>query len=128
MLGERGEGFIAGNHLIEAYGAGGFRFAGMSHKGSIVVSASGVHAWTATTPADIVPGTLGAVLDAPRGSIELLLIGTGSTLVPMPDSLRQRLKKAGIGCEPMATGAAARTYNVLVGERRRVAAALLAVA
>ena len=128
MLGEQGEGFLAGNHLLEGYGAGGFRFAGMSHRGSIIISADGVHAWTAVAMADIVPGTLGAVLDAPKGSIELLLIGTGTTLVPVPDALRQRLKKAGIGCEPMATGAAARTYNVLVGERRRVAAALLAVA
>ena len=127
MLGEQGEGFLAGNHVIDAYGAGGFRFAGMSHKGSIIISAAGVHAWTATSPGDIAPVTLGVLLDAPKGSIDLLLIGTGPTLVPMPDTLRQRLKKIGIGIEPMATAAAARTYNILVGERRRVAAALLAV-
>ena len=128
MLGERGEGFLAGNHVVDAYGEGGFRFAGMSHKGSIIITALGVHAWAAVVPADITGGLLGPVLDAPRGTIELLLIGTGPTLVPVTALVRERLKKAGIGCEVMATGAAARTYNILVGERRRVAAALLAVA
>ena len=120
-------GFVPGNHPVEAYGQGGFRFAGMSHKGSIIIMASGVHAWPAATPGDIVAGSLGPVFDAPAGSIELLLFGTGETLVPVPDPLRQRLKKIGIRCDPMGTGAAARTYNVLVGEGRRVAAALLAV-
>lgn len=127
MLGEKGEGFLAGNHSIDAYGNGGFRFADMSHRGSIIVMAAGVHAWAAEHPADITAGTLGPVFDAPAGSIELLLIGTGPSLVPVPPALRERLKKAGIRCEPMATGAAARTYNILAGERRLVAAALLAV-
>jgi uncharacterized protein len=128
MLGETSDGFIAGTFPIDAYGSGGFRFAGMSHKGSIIVSEAGVHAWAAAVPADITPGTLGPVLDAPKGSIELLLIGTGPELVPVPQALRDRLRKAGIRVDAMATGAAARTYNVLIAERRRVAAALLAVA
>ena len=128
MPGETSDGFIAGTFPIDAYGSGGFRFAGMSHKGSIIVSEAGVHAWAAAVPADITPGTLGPVLDAPKGSIELLLIGTGPDLVPVPQALRDRLKKAGIRVDAMATGAAARTYNVLIAERRRVAAALLAVA
>ena len=125
---EAGEGFVAGRHSIDAYGNGGFRFAGMGHKGSVIVTGTGVHAWAATTPGDIVPGTLGPVFDAPKGSIELLLVGTGPDLVPLSEALRARLKQAGIRAEPMATGAAARTYNVLAGEGRLVAAALLAVA
>ena len=128
MLGERGEGFAAGAHLIDAYGAGGFRFSGMSHRGSIIVSAAGIHAWAATGLDDIKPGTLGPIFDAPPGSIELLLLGTGEELHRVPDLLRERLGKVGIRCDPMATGAAARTYNILIAERRRVAAALLAVA
>lgn len=127
MRGDNGEGFVAGNHLIEAYGNSGFRFAGMSHKGSIIVSATGIYAWAASTPGEITPGTLGPVLDAPAGSIELLLFGTGIQLVPVPETLRSRLKKVGIRCDPMTTGAAAHTYNVLIAERRLVAAALLAV-
>lgn len=127
MLGERSEGYAAGRHQIEGYGAGGFRFAGLSHKGSIIVTADGVHAWAATEIADIVPGALGPVLDMAPGRIELLLIGTGERLHPLPEPVRARLKRAGIRCDPMATGAAARTYNILVSERRLVAAALLAV-
>ena len=127
MAAEYREGFVAGNFQIDAYGNGGFRFAGMSHKGSIIVSAAGVQAWPALVPADIVPGALGPILDAPKGSIELLLVGTGPELVPLSEPLRTRLKKAGIRVDPMATGAAARTYNVLIAERRVVAAALLAV-
>ncbi|WP_131117508.1 Mth938-like domain-containing protein [Lichenihabitans psoromatis] len=128
MAGELHDGFVPGNHLIEAYGNGGFRFASMSHKGSIIVMSSGIYAWTADSPADILPGTLGPLFDAPKGSIELLLVGTGTDLVPLPDALRQRLKQAGIRSDPMSTGAAARTYNILIGEGRLVAAALLAVA
>ncbi len=128
MLGERGEGFVPGSHLIDGYGAGGFRFAGLSHKGSIIVTAFGVHAWAVDTFEGIAPGTLGPILDAPAGAIELLLLGTGTELRRVPDLVATRLKRAGIRCDPMATGAAARTYNILVSERRLVAAALLAVA
>lgn len=127
MLGESGEGFAAGAHLIDAYGAGGFRFAGMSHKGSILVTATGIHAWAAATVEEITPGTLGPILGAPPGSIEFLLIGTGEQMRPISPLVRTRLKSVGIRCDPMATGAAARTYNILVAERRLVAAALLAV-
>ncbi len=127
MDGERLEGFVPGNHVVEAYGNGGFRFAGMSHKGSVIVLATGVFAWQATAPSEITAETLGPVLDAEAGSIELLLVGTGTDLVPLSAALRERLKAAGIRFDPMATGAAARTYNVLIAEGRRVAVALLAV-
>lgn len=60
-------------------------------------------------------------------SVELLLIGCGAEFGPEPAGLRAALKEAGIGLEWMDTGAACRTYNVLVGEERRVAAALIAV-
>lgn len=127
MLGERGEGFLAGTHSIDAYGNYGFRFGGMSHKGSIIIWEAGVYAWSPNTFDEIVPGTLGPLFDAPAGTVELLLLGMGETLRPVPDLVRQRLKSIGIRCDPMATSAAARTYNVLIAERRRVAAALLAV-
>lgn len=127
MLGESGEGFAAGSHLIDAYGSGGFRFAGLSHKGSIIVTAAGIHAWAAATAEEITPGTLGPILDAPAGSIEFLLIGTGEQMRPIPTLVRTRLKSVGIRCDPMATGAAARTFNILIAERRLVAAALLAI-
>ena len=74
------------------------------------------------------PNRSAPVFALPPGQLELLLVGTGLELVPVSDALRHRLKAAGIVAEPMATGAAARTYNILLGENRRVGAALLAVA
>ena len=120
-------GFVAGLHTIDGYGAGGFSFAGMSHRGSILVLPDGVHSWSATAPSEITEASLARLFATGRGAVELLLVGTGHDLVPISPSLRARLKAAGIVAEPMATGAAARTYNILLGERRRAAAALIAV-
>ena len=121
-------GFVPGPHGIDAYGSGGFKFAGMSHRGSILALPTGVHAFAATTFAEITAETLAPLLALPRGQVELLLVGTGTDLAPLPETLRTRLREAGIRSDPMATGAAARTYNVLLSEGRRVAAALVAVA
>jgi uncharacterized protein len=123
----RYQGFLPGPHTIEGYGNGGFRFGGMSHRGSILALPSGIYAWDAVTARDITIESLGPVFDEPPGVIEHLLIGTGLDIVPLSASLRQRLREAGIRAEPMPTGAAARTYPILLGENRRVAAALLAV-
>ena len=120
-------GFLPGVHPIEGYGTGGFRFASMSHRGSILALPSGIYAWSAAVPSDIRAASLEAVFQEAPGSIEHLLIGTGLELVPFGPALRQLLLQAGIRPEPMPTGAAARTYSILLGERRRVAAALLAV-
>jgi uncharacterized protein len=128
MPAPRTEGFVPGAHPIESYGAGGFRFAGMSHRGSILALPSGIYAWAAIAPPDIDAAALAAVFAEPAGSIELLILGTGPTFVFPAAALRDRLAAAGISVDPMATGAAIRTYNILVGEGRRVAAALLAVA
>lgn len=122
------DGFVPGAHDIEAFGAGGFRFAGMSHRGSILVLPSGIYAWTPTTPAEIDFASLARVLDEPAGSVELLLIGTGAELLPIRPVVRVQLKQEGIGSDPMATTHAISTYNILFAEKRRVAAALLAVA
>jgi uncharacterized protein len=120
-------GFLPGAHRIEGYGTGGFRFATMSHRGSILALPSGIYAWSAEAPSDFSAASLEPVFQEAPGSIEHLLIGTGLELVPLGLSLRQLLLQAGIRPEPMPTGAAARTYSILLGERRRVAAALLAV-
>jgi len=120
-------GFLPGRHPIDAYGEGGFKFAGMSHRGSLLALPSGLYAWDATSPADIDEASLVRVLAEAPGSIEHLLVGTGLDLAPLTPALAQRLRAAKIVAEPMATGAAARTYNILMGEGRRVAAALLAV-
>ncbi len=123
----QGSGFLAGLHAIDGYGAGGFNFGDMSHRGSILAVPTGVHAWPVAVAGDITAASLAPVFAAEQGTIELLLLGTGVDLVPVPEPLRRQLKSAGIVVDPMATGAAARTYNILLGERRRVAVALIAV-
>jgi uncharacterized protein len=127
MSERRYEGFVPGPHAIEGYGAGGFRFAGMSHRGSVLVLPSGIHAWDPTQASDLTPAAFSLLWAEPQGSIELLLIGSGTELVPVPSDLRKALAAHNIRSDPMSTGVAISTYNILLGERRRVAAALLAV-
>ena len=122
----RFDGFVPGRHQLDAFGAGGFRFAGMSHRGSILATPGGIRIWPVAAVADLSPESLQPVLDE-ADAIDFLLIGTGNDIAFIPNAWRERFREAGITIEGMATGAAARTYNVLVGEDRRVAAALIAV-
>jgi uncharacterized protein len=110
---------------IEAYGKGGFRFADMSHRGSILCLPSGIWAWPVTAPAEINEESLARAL-ASR-DVELFLVGAGTTPWLMPETLRWRFRDARIGVEVTPTGPAVRTYNVLFGEGRKVGAALIAV-
>lgn len=122
-------GHAPGRHLIDAYGAGGFRFAGMSHVGSILATPGGVHAVGADDLAALrfehFAPLMSELAHAP-GSTELLVVGTGEKMARLPAPLALRLKGAGLRLEAMATGPASRVYNVLVSENRRVAALLLA--
>lgn len=124
--GARYQGFVPGRHLIDAYGNGGFRFADMSHRGSILALPSGVHAWAVRSPEDLTPESFAPVV-AEAGSISVLLLGTGEGFALVPDGVRSMLREAGISVDTMQTGAAARTYNVMAAENRPVAAALIAV-
>jgi len=114
-----------GRAPIDSYGNGGFRFAGMSHRGSLLCLPSGIYGWEAPAAIDAV--SLSRVLDEADG-IEVLLVGTGRDLVPLAPDLRQALRERSIVAEAMSTGAAVRTFNVLLAESRAVAAALIAVA
>lgn len=111
---------------ITAYGGGGFRFAEMSHKGSLLCLPSGIYAWDVDDPAVLNVDVLRPALDE-SGRIEILLLGTGASQIFAAPELRARFAESGISLEAMATGAAARTYNVLLAEGRAVAAALIAV-
>lgn len=110
---------------IEAYGKGGFRFAEMSHRGSILCLPGGVWTWSVTAPDEIDETTLARALAA--RDMDLFVIGTGKARWPMPEALRWRFRDARIGLELMPTAPAVRTYNILFAERRRVGAALIAV-
>ena len=115
-----------GRAPVDTYGNGGFRFAEMSHKGSILCLPSGIYGWAAVTPQDFNIGIFQRVFD--ESGLELLLVGTGQDLVPLPVDLLDHLSEKGIRADSMSTGAAARTFNVLLAEGRSVGAALLAVA
>lgn len=124
--GRRYDGFVPGRFKLDAYGNGGFRFADMSHRGSILALPSGIKAWDVVEPGQMTFDRFDAVV-AEAEAIELLLIGTGLEMMPLASAVRQALREAGLNVEVMQTGAAARTYNVLLAEDRHVAAALIAV-
>jgi len=111
---------------IEAYGKGGFRFAGMSHRGSLLCLPSGIWAWPPAAPADIDAAALVPVF-AEADAIDLFLLGTGAAPWVVPEALRWELRDRHVAVEAMPTGPAVRTYNILLGEDRRVAAGLIAV-
>jgi uncharacterized protein len=115
-----------GRAPIDAYGNGGFRFADMSHRGSIMVLPSGIYGWEPADREKVTASDLDAAV-AEAGEIEFLLLGTGADLRPMPRAERDALRASGLRVEVMATGAALRTLNVLIAEDRAVAAALIAV-
>ncbi len=115
-----------GRAPIDAYGNGGFRFADMSHRGSILCLPSGIHGWNPGSDGVLEFGDIERIL-AEAEDIEVLLFGMGRDLKPIPRAVKEALHARHISSDPMSTGAAVRTYNVLLAEERRVAAALIAV-
>lgn len=115
-----------GRAPIDAYGNGGFRFADMSHRGSLLCLPSGVYGWDFSEGDTLTIDALSRVLDETE-TIEVLLVGTGNELRPLPKALKEALKARGISSDPMSTGAAVRTYNIMLSESRAVAVALVAV-
>ena len=111
---------------IEAYGDRGFRFAGMSHRGSLLCFPDGIWAWPVRTVAELTEGTLTAVFDRIE-SLDFFLLGAGRDPWPLPEHLRLRFREASLSVDSMATGAAVRTYNILLSENRRVGAGLIAI-
>ncbi|MBM3529290.1 MAG: hypothetical protein FJX62_14465 [Alphaproteobacteria bacterium] len=110
---------------IEAYGKGGFRFAGMSHRGSLLCLPSGIWGWPVASAAEITEAALEPVF-AEAAAIGLFLIGAGRERWIMQDALRERFMSCGINVEIARTGTAVSTYNILLEEGRRVAAGLIA--
>jgi uncharacterized protein len=111
---------------IDAYGKGGFAFADMSHRGSLLCLPEAIWAWPVVAPDQIDRASLDRVFAA-ASTIDTLIIGTGTGVWLAPPELRDALRAVSVGLDTMQTGAAIRTYNIMMGERRRVAAALIAV-
>lgn len=110
----------AGRQLINGYGDCGFTISGTRYEGSVVVFETRTIAWTGELSVDGVQ----AIVEARP---EILLIGCGRSMAVIPREVKSALNAAGIKAEPMDTGAACRTYNVLLQEGRSVAAALVAI-
>lgn len=125
-MAEVGQGFYPYQAIIDGYGNGGFRFANMSHRGSLLCLPSGMHKWEVTSASEITLENLQPVLDA-ADKIDVLLIGLGKDIAGFPKPIRQALRDRNIIVEAVATGGAVRTYNILFGEDRAVGAALIAV-
>ena len=113
-----------GQAPIDAYGNGGFRFAGISHRGSILCLPSGIQAWEPVQPLDV--HSLAPAL-AEKDTLGFLVLGTGRRQELPVRELRRAFAEAGVALEAMDTGAACRTYNMLLAEGREVGAALIAV-
>ena len=117
---------FAAPRIIDAYGNGGFRIGGEAFQGSVLVLPDGtVTSWSADVTA-LAADSFDAIV-AVSPPPEILLLGCGARAAFVPPPVRQRLRDAGIVVDAMGTGAACRTYNVLIAEERRVAAALIAV-
>ena len=116
----------AGKQVIESYGGGGFRIAGVRHSGSVLVFPDHTLAWPVGDAAEISAARLAEVVRRAE-SVRILIVGCGRAITRQPMELTRELRAAGIGMEWMDTGAACRTFNVLLLEDREVAAALIAV-
>lgn len=102
---------------VDGYGPGFFRIGGQVHRGAVAVLPAGVVRWGGLDDtASLLPAA---------GAIDVLLVGTGATMARLPAPFRTALEDAGVGAEPMASPQACRTYNVLLGEGRRVGLAVL---
>jgi uncharacterized protein len=112
--------------LIDAHGAGGFRFSGLSHRGSLLCLPDGVWAWPVAAPAAMTAESLARVFDRPD-ILDFFILGTGAQPWVLPEPLRARFREAHISIDAMTTGPAVRTYNVMLMENRRVGAALIAI-
>ncbi len=113
----------AGRQVIERYGPTGFRVTGVIWRGPLLVFPDLTLPWTPINAGVVDWESLTPVVE--HGGVQILLLGLGSSMAAVAGELRAKLRAAGISLEPMDTGAACRTYNVLVYEDRRVAAALI---
>lgn len=112
---------------LSSYGNNGFRIGEQHYEGSILITPKGYYPWDVSDISAFSYESLKRIIDQ-QAEIDILLIGTGDTMVFLSKAHRNRLEAANFSVDVMATGAAARTYNILLAEGRKVAAALIAVA
>ena len=116
----------ADRQLVQSYGNGGFRVSGVVFQGSVIVMPSLAIAWPVSSIAQLTVADFEPLI-ARAAELDVCLLGCGTHMLPLSKDVRTALKEAGLTADPMDTGAACRTYNVLMGEGRAVAAALIAI-
>jgi uncharacterized protein len=112
--------------LIDAHGGGGFRFASLSHRGSLLCLPDGIWAWPVAAAAELSDEALSQVF-ARAADLDFFIVGTGATPWIVSEALRARFRESHISVDAMTTGPAVRTYNVMLMEGRRVGAGLIAI-
>ena len=112
---------------IDAYGDGGFRFGGMSHRGSLLCFPDGIWAWPVRNVNELTADALSSAFDRAE-DLDFFILGAGRDPWVLPADIRERFRAALLSVDCMATAAAVRTYNILLAENRRVGAGLIAVA
>lgn len=113
-----------GAQVIQAYAGGSFRVSGKVYTGPLIVFPDEVLEWKISAP--LTAGDFAALAER-KDALDVVLLGTGKTMQFIAPELKNALKEMGLSPEAMDTGAACRTYNVLMAEGRRVAAALIPV-
>lgn len=113
------QGGPVGIPIIQGYAPGGWRVSGQLWAGAVLVMPGGARALAGISEADLAGVT--------SDYVEVLLVGTGPAMTRPDLALMALLLARGVSAEYMDSKAAARTYNVLANEGRRVAAALLPV-
>jgi uncharacterized protein len=116
-----------GRQLVQGYGDNGFRVSGTRYEGSVWILPEQTLAWPVSAISEVTPDSLKELIALSAQHVRILLIGTGKSMLTMPMAWRTMAREADVALEAMDTGAACRTYNVLLTEERSVAAALIAV-
>ena len=125
-MAEPGQGFYPYQALIDGYGNGGFRFADMSHRGSLLCLPTGMDAWPIREAGELTLASLQPVL-AVADAIDVLFIGLGMEIAALDPAIRAAFRERQVVVEAVSTRSAISTYNILFAEQRPVAAALIAV-
>jgi uncharacterized protein len=115
-----------GRELIQSYTGDGFKVSGVVYTGSIIVTPKLTLVWPVTALGDLTVESFAPLLSGDI-HVDVCLLGCGTRMERLPVELRKALKEKGLTAEPMDTGAACRTYNMLISEGRLVAAALIAL-
>ena len=111
---------------IDAYGDGGFRFGGISHRGSLLCFPDGIWAWPVLDVTHLTEAALSPAFER-AADLDFFLLGVGRNPWILPENMRTKFREYALSVDTMTTGAAVRTYNVLLAENRRVGAGLIAV-